>query len=76
MMTTKCHHHKQALCAVANRLANRIYSVLKRGTPYALRDIGGSPITMAQAKSIILERYTVPEDVRARKRANRLITVT
>ena len=30
LMTTKGHHHKQALCAVANRLANRIFSVLRQ----------------------------------------------
>ncbi|MEZ7137900.1 IS110 family transposase [Komagataeibacter sp. SM21] len=71
MMVVKGHHHKQALCAIANRLANRIYSVLKQGRPYVLRDIDGSPLTVAQAKAIILERYRVPDSVRAGRRANR-----
>ncbi len=71
MMMVKGHHHKQALCAIANRLANRIYSVLKHGRPYVLRDIDGSPVTVAQAKTIILERSRVPESIRASRRANR-----
>ncbi|MCE6967241.1 hypothetical protein [Cereibacter sphaeroides] len=38
LMTGKGHHQKQTLCAVANRLVNRIFSVLRSGRPYALRD--------------------------------------
>lgn len=71
LMIEKGHHHKQALCAVANRLANRIYSVMRRGTPYILRDDGGVPITIDKARAIIAEYYTVPETVRAGRRANR-----
>jgi transposase len=73
LMTTKGHHHKQALCAVANRLANRIFSVLRRGRPYVLRDVDGREIGIAEAKAIILERYTVPEGLRATRRANRSV---
>lgn len=73
LMTTKGHHHKQALCAVANRLANRIFSVLRRGTPYVLRDRLGNEITIAQAKGIISEQYTVSEAIRAGRRTNRLL---
>ena len=40
-MTTKGHHHKQALCPVANRLVNRIFRVLRTGKPYGLRDLDG-----------------------------------
>jgi len=72
MMMVKGHHHKQALCAVANRLANRIYSVLKHGRPYVIRDIDGSPVTVTQAKTLILERSRVPESIRASRRANRV----
>jgi transposase len=71
MMVVKGHHHKQALCAIANRLANRVYSVLKSGRPYALRDIDGTTLTIAEAKALILERYRVPESIRASRRANR-----
>ena len=61
LMTTKGHHHKQALCAVANRMANRIFSVLKRGQPYVLRDRDGTGITVTEAREIIAECYTVPK---------------
>ena len=71
MMTSKGHHHKQALCAVANRLVNRIFSVMRRGRPYVLRATDGTEITISQAKAIIAERYTVSESVRAGRRANR-----
>lgn len=71
LMTGKGHHHKQALCAVANRLINRIFSVLRSGRPYILRDREGREISVAEAKSLIAERYNVPETIRASRRANR-----
>lgn len=72
LMTTRGHHHKQALCAVANRLANRIYRVMRSGKPYVLRDDEGCEISVAEAKALVAERYTVPEVIRASRRANRL----
>ena len=72
LMTAKGHHHKQALCAVANRLANRIFSVLRRGTPYVLRDRDGNEMTIAEAKQLIGTQYSVPETIRASRRSNRL----
>ncbi len=71
LMTTKGHHHKQALCAVANRLVNRILSVLRSGRPYVLRDVDGREISVAEAKAIVLQRFTVPNGVRACRRTNR-----
>lgn len=72
LMTTKGHHHKQALCAVANRLANRILSVMRSGRPYLLRDRDGRELTVAEAKAIVAEHFTVPENIRASRRANRI----
>ena len=71
MMTNKGHHHKQALCAVANRLVNRIFSVLRSKRPYVLRDRDGREISVAEAKSLVVKRYSVPEHTRAVRRANR-----
>jgi transposase len=71
LMTAKGHHHKQALCAVANRLVNRILSVLRSGRPYVLRDLDGREISVAEAKAIVLRRFSVPDSVRASRRANR-----
>lgn len=72
LMTTKGHHHKQALCAVANRLANRILSVMRSGKPYVLRDRSGREIDVAEAKQLIAASYTVSEETRASRRANRV----
>ena len=71
LMTVRGHHHKQALCAVANRLVNRIFRVLRTGTPYVLRDSDGRVIDLAEARRIVAERYTVPEAVRAARRVQR-----
>lgn len=75
MMTHRSHHHKQALCAVANRLVSRIFHVLRTGKPYVLRDRDGREISLAEAKAIITERYTVSESIRATRRVNRISTV-
>lgn len=72
LMTARGHHHKQALCAVANRLVGRILRVLRTNQPYILRDLDGRTITVAEAKRIVAERYTVAPDLRARRRVNRL----
>ena len=74
-MVQKGHHHKQALCAVATRLVNRIFCVLKSGRPYVLQDDTGAPIGIAQAKAVILERFTVPADIRSGRCRNRLVPV-
>jgi hypothetical protein len=73
--TRKGHHHKQALCAVANRLVNRIFSVLRSGKPYVLRDSNGRELSVTEAKAIVAECYNVPEAVRATRRANRASNV-
>jgi hypothetical protein len=68
LMTVKGHHHKQAICAVANRLVNRIYRVLRTGKPYELRDTDGRSVTIAKARKIVAERYTVPTAIRDARR--------
>jgi transposase len=68
LMIQRGHHHKQALCAVATRLINRIYSVLKTAREYQLRDLNGQPITVQEGKRIIAEKFTVPDDIRRSRR--------
>lgn len=75
LMVQKGHHHKQALCAVATRLVNRIFRVLKSGRPYVLRDDAGTTLDIAQAKAIILDQFTVPADIRAGRCRNRLVSI-
>jgi hypothetical protein len=53
---------------VAARLVERAAVVLKRGTAYELRDIDGRPVSAEQAKALIAEHWTVPEEVRQRRR--------
>lgn len=60
--------HTKALCVVAAHLAERVWAVMARGTPYVVRDTDGRAVTRAEAKAIIAERFTVPEEVRRRRR--------
>jgi transposase len=71
-MTERGATHLKACCVVAGHLAERAWTVLHRGTPYVICDNNGNPITAQQAKRIIAERWTVPEDVRKRRRSRKL----
>jgi transposase len=71
LMVRKGHHHKQALCAVATRLVNRIGKVLRTGEDYELRDIDGTPISVAQGRAIVAERFSVPAEIRNARRRHR-----
>ena len=65
-MVHKGKHHKQAVCACATKLLDRVLAVLREDSPYELRDVDGTAVSSAQARAIIVERYTVPEAVRKR----------
>ena len=72
-MVNKGKHHSQAVCACATHLLDRVRVILAEDRPYQLRDVDGTPVTREQARTIVLERYTVPEAVRRRnnRRARR-----
>jgi hypothetical protein len=70
-MTERGKDHLGALCVTAASLAERSWTVMHRGTPYVLCDTDGRPVTPAQAKAIIAERWTVPAEVRARRRGKK-----
>ena len=72
-MVHKGKHHTQAVCACATHLLGRVRVVLTEDRAYELRDVNGTPITPQQAREIVLERYTVPTEVRQRnnRRARR-----
>jgi hypothetical protein len=57
------------LCVVASKLAERLWRVAQRGEPYVVRDVDGTPVTLPEAKAIIAARYTVPDEVRRRRRS-------
>ena len=44
---------------------------MRRGTPYVICDTDGHPVTPQQAKTIIAEHWTVPAEVRARRRSKK-----
>ena len=60
--------HIGALCVVAATLAERAWTVLKRQTPYVICDVDGQPVGPDDAAEIIAEHWTVPAEVRARRR--------
>jgi hypothetical protein len=70
-MTERGKDHLGALCVVAASLAERAWTVMRRGTPYVICDTDGRPVTPAQAKAIITERWTVPPEIRARRRSKK-----
>ena len=70
-MTERGKDHLGANCVVAAHLAERAWAVLTRGMPYVICDVDGTPVTPAQAKTIIAQRYTVSAEVRARRRSRK-----
>jgi transposase len=71
-MTERGATHLKACCVVAGHLAERAWAVLNRGTPYVICDNNGNPVTPAEANKIIAERWTVPEEIRKRRRSRKL----
>jgi transposase len=70
-MVERGKDHLGALCVVAANLAERAWTVMARGEPYQIRDTDGRPVTAAEAKTIIEQRWTVPPEVRARRRSKK-----
>lgn len=65
-------HHDSALCHLATTLATRLAACWRRRERYVLRDVDGTPITEAEGRAIVAERYKIPEEVRrARRRSSR-----
>lgn len=50
-------HHDSAICHLATLLVTRIATCMRTGQPYELRDPDGSPITDAEGRAIVKERY-------------------
>jgi transposase len=70
-MVERGKDHLGALCVVAANLAERFWAVMTRGMPYVICDTDGQPVTPAEAKTIIAEHWTVPPEVRARRRSKK-----
>jgi transposase len=70
-MVQRGKDHLGAICVVAAHLAERAWTVMNRGMPYVICDIDGTPVTPEQAKQIIAQYWTVPEEVRRRRRSRK-----
>lgn len=70
-MTERGATHLKALCVVAARLAERAWLTLARGEPYAVRDLNGRPISPELARQIIEQQFTVPPEIRRRRRSTK-----
>ncbi len=68
LMVAQGKHHNSALCHIAPTLVTRIIACWRAGTPYQIRDIDGTPLTLAQGRAIIAQRYRVPAELRAQRR--------
>jgi hypothetical protein len=71
-MVERGKDHLGALCVVAANLAERAWTVMNRGMPYVICDIDGRPVTPTEAAEIIAQHWTVPADVRARRRSKKM----
>jgi transposase len=70
-MVQRGKDHLGAVCVVAAHLAERAWVVMDRGLPYVVCDTDGTPVTPTQAKAIIADQWTVPEEVRRRRRSRK-----
>jgi transposase len=70
-MTERGKDHLGAICVVAAHLGERAWTTMRRGTPYVIRDTDGRPITPDEAKAIIAGRWTVPPEIRTRRRSKK-----
>lgn len=64
LLTVAGKHHNSALCHIATTLLTRIIACWRAQQPYQLRDTDGTVVTPTQAREIIADRYTIPDDIR------------
>ena len=76
LMVHEGKHHTSALCHISPALLTRIIACWRAGTPYQIRDTDGTPLTTAQGRAIIAQRYRVSDELRARRRTSHTKTGT
>lgn len=74
LMVHQGKHHNSALCHISTVLLTRIIACWRAGTPYQLRDTDGTPITPAQGRQIISQRYQISAELRAQRRTSHIKT--
>jgi hypothetical protein len=71
-MTERGATHLKACRLVAGHLAEHAWAALHRGTPYVICDSNGNPVTPAEPTKIIADTWTIPEDIRTRRRSRKI----
>jgi transposase len=69
LMCQTGRHHNSAMCTIATVLLTRIVACLRNNEHYQLRDVDGTPITTAEGRTIINDRYRIPPEIRAARRS-------
>jgi transposase len=70
LMVKEGKHHNSALCHISAALLTRIIACWRAGTPYQIRDTDGTPLTTAQGRAIIAQRYRISAELRAQRRTS------
>ena len=70
LMVAQGKHHNSALCHISMALLTRIIACWRAGTPYQIRDTDGTPLTTAQGRVIVSQRYRVSDELRAQRRTS------
>ena len=71
LMVSAGKHHNSALCHIATTLLTRVVACWRRGERYVIRDCDGRPVSVAEGRSIVAERYSVPAEVRWQRLGSR-----
>lgn len=71
LMVVYGKHHNTAIPHIAATLLTRIAACWNANTPYELRDVDGTAVTLDQGRAIIQARYTVPESLRRSRTTTR-----
>jgi hypothetical protein len=75
-MVYRGKNHKQAMGVVMSHLGARVLAVLKEDRPYDLRDPESKLISKDEARSLILHRYKVPQEIRRERRRRKSVNVS
>ena len=76
LMVSCGKHHNSALCHISTALLTRIIACWRAGTPYVIKDTDGTPVTAAEGRQIIAQRYQVSAALRAQRRTSHTKTGT
>jgi hypothetical protein len=70
LMVSCGKHHNSALCHISTAILTRIIACWRAGTLYQIRDLDGTPLTTAQGRAIVTQRYRISDEVRALRRTS------